>query len=128
MAHSNDDNEDEQTLRSIRDDSFALVTFESKTLRNIDVFWMDYNGDRVKYTTIGPNVTFFIQTYETHPWIFRDEESGAVLLADGRDVFFPQPYDGREQPHVNIHIPGLYLDFIFTNLDQTSSLKIINVI
>ena len=109
MSNSSDDNDNKTKLRSIRDNTAAIVTFESKTSRNIDIFWLDYNGDRVKYSTLAPNDTFNIQSFETHPWIFRDNESGAVILADGQEVFFPLPYDGREQPNIAIHIPGYYI-------------------
>ncbi|KAK2145877.1 hypothetical protein LSH36_650g01073 [Paralvinella palmiformis] len=110
MAGSSDDTDSEQPLRSARDDRFALVTFESKTSRRIDVFWLDYDGQRVKYATLEVGATFPIMTYETHPWIFRDVDNGAPILADGKEVYFPKAYDGREDPPVHIHIPGVLSD------------------
>ena len=112
MAGSGEDGESDKPLRSIRDDRFALVTFQSKTTRPVNVFWLDYAGQRVKYATLAAGDEFPIMTYETHPWIFRDVENGAPLLADGKEVYLPRAYDGREEPPVQIHIPGVPLTLL----------------
>ena len=107
MASSDGDDDTGEPLKSLRDDRFALVTFESKTSRRVNVFWLDYAGQRVKYSILEAGATFPIMTYETHPWIFRDVDNGAPVLANGQEVYFPRAYDGREDPPVQIHIPGI---------------------
>jgi len=94
-------------LRSLHCDSESLVTFISRTQRPFCVYWLDYQGRRVRYCQLNYAQQFNIHTYETHPWIFRDSETGDTLVtADGSEVYMPKKWDGGHGDHVIIGLPG----------------------
>lgn len=101
-------NEQENSLKSEKCDKFSFVTFVNKTHRKVDVLWLDYNGRRVKYATLGiNNNTYEITTYETHPWIFRDSDTGDKLVVQGgQEVYYPVQWTGGDRTRVHIVIPG----------------------
>jgi len=103
-------------LKSLRCDSQSLVTFISRTRRPFSVYWLDYHGNRVRYCQLGYAQQFNIRTYETHPWIFRDSETGDKLVtADGSEVYMPKKWTGGNADRVIIGIPGSFLQsFLLT--------------
>lgn len=52
---------------------------------------MNYVGEYQSYKTLLPRAEYDVNTYVTHPWVFRDAETGAVLLVNSEEVFFPKP-------------------------------------
>ena len=42
--------------------------------------------------SVPPGHCFNINTYETHPWIFRDRVSRAKLVVNNKEVFMPKHY------------------------------------
>lgn len=93
-------------VRSMNCELMSLVTFISRTKRQIAVYWLDYNGRRVRYCVLNYADQFPLTTYETHPWIFRDNLTGDKLVtSSGQEVFWPQPWDGGNQDRVIIGIP-----------------------
>jgi len=94
-------------LKSLHCDSESLVTFISRTRRPFSIYWLDYQGNCVKYCQLDYAQQFNIRTYETHPWIFRDNETGDKLVtADGSEVYMPKKWNGGNADHVIIGIPG----------------------
>jgi hypothetical protein len=49
------------------------------------VFWLDYNGNRVLYATLGPGQSFIQQTFLTHPWVIADTSPAAVC----QEIYLP---------------------------------------
>ena len=48
-------------------------------------------------------------TFETHPWVFRDAETGDKLVTnDQMEVYWPRPWNGEVADTVVIGIPGKY--------------------
>lgn len=96
-------------LRSLKSDDVSLVTFIGRTRRPVAVYWIDFNGHRVRYGVIRYGERFPLTTYETHPWIFRDRDTGDRLVtAGGQEVFWPRPWDGGNHDNVVIGIPGIH--------------------
>lgn len=94
-------------LRSLNSENISAVTFISCTRRRVSIYWIDYQGNRVRYCVLNYSERFPITTYETHPWIFRDHDSDDVLVtSDGQQVYWPQPWDGGEQNYILIKTPG----------------------
>ncbi len=117
MAEQVSQGREKRPLRSIKDDRFAMVTFICRTKRRADVFWLDYQGGRVKYATLEHGQPFPILTFETHPWVFRDADTGSVLVANNKDeVYFPVQWTGEGQTLVFIDIPGMYCHDCTLNL------------
>lgn len=48
---------------------------------SVDVIWIDYDGKEQKYTTLQRvGSAEMIDTFETHPWIFREKNSREILM------------------------------------------------
>jgi VHL beta domain len=43
-------------------------------------FRLDYEGQRVKISTLAPLSAFSVQTHPSHPWIFRDADTNESLV------------------------------------------------
>ena len=102
--------EDIRPRHSINSNEASYVEFCSRTGRKVDILWLDYQGKKVKYATLQPGQRIFVDTFVTHPWVFRDSETYDVLVANNREkYFYPPPYDeetmGDEQ-RVTIDTPG----------------------
>ncbi|XP_054169273.1 protein Vhl-like [Oppia nitens] len=59
-----------------------LLIFVNFSLNNVDVLWIDYSGVEKKYITLNSKQQFRINTYLTHPWIFRDSLTKHRLCFD----------------------------------------------
>ena len=96
--------------RSIQSQQFSYIRFINRTQQTVDLFWMNYAGERVKYITLQPGGQFSVETFATHPWIFRDAISGYPLQVEGQEVFYPQPWDpghSRQCKDVFIDLSGI---------------------
>lgn len=82
----------QRPLRSIESRIHSYVRFINRTQRSVDVFWLNYAGERQKYTTLNPGDTYKLNTYVTHPFIFRDAETSAKLIINSDEVYFPKPW------------------------------------
>lgn len=49
---------------------------DNRTAYDFDLFWLDYDGRRVSYGTVGAGTRFRQQTFATHPWVLADPGSG----------------------------------------------------
>ena len=99
--------------RSIQSELFSYIRFINRTQQTVDLFWMNYAGERVKYITLLPGGQFSVETFATHPWIFRDAISGYPLRVEGQEVFYPQPWDpghSRQCKDVFIDLSGIFVD------------------
>lgn len=95
-------------LRSLNSDIVSHVCFKSTTTRRVDLFWINFEGGRVKYKTFEPGEQYFINTFVTHPWIFRDADTCAIIHGNNEEIFMPEENpEGVPLMHVNVHIPGM---------------------
>ncbi len=68
-------------LRSTsRDGTRSMVIFNNKTSQKLQLFWLDYNGQRKSYGTLEPFSNRPMQTYATHPWLLVDDKDTPVAL------------------------------------------------
>lgn len=70
----------------------SYLIFRNCTERVIDLIWVGYSGELVQYATMNPTDCKMINTYATHPWIFRDPDTGERMQVQGKDYYMPQPY------------------------------------
>lgn len=104
-----------QMLASGHSRTRSCLLFINNTQRMVGVFWMDYNGYQVHYRTLRPGMGIEVDTYLTHPWIFRDMTTGERMHAFHNDVYFPELHRVETNPpdaqriscrrEVNIHFP-----------------------
>jgi hypothetical protein len=62
----------EQSLKSLRSDSRATVTFQNLSGVTIRAYWLNYFGQRVFYRQINGGSSWTQPTYVTHPWVLVD--------------------------------------------------------
>lgn len=62
-------------LRSINNVHRSFVKFVNRTLHNVVLYWIDYQGQAVSYGALSPGDCLDIDTFVTHPWIFVDQET-----------------------------------------------------
>ena len=80
---------DDHVVKSIVNEISTDVKFVNKSSHNAKVFWLDYDGNPVKYLNLAPEESYVQQTYVTHPWIAKDATTDALMLVNGHRVHFP---------------------------------------
>jgi von Hippel-Lindau disease tumor supressor len=75
----------EAALRSLSGTERTRISFRNERFGRINVFWIDYEGQRQLYRTLAPGQTQTFQTYATHPWVLTDA-SGGCLSVNFADV------------------------------------------
>jgi von Hippel-Lindau disease tumor supressor len=75
----------ERALRSHSSIDRTSISFRNERLGRINVFWIDYAGQRQFYRTLAPGQSQTFQTYATHPWVVTDA-SGNCLGVNFADV------------------------------------------
>lgn len=64
---------------SISSTETASITFVNNTGGTVSTYWISFNCAEVFYVRLEPGQSYTQQTYVTHPWIVRDDGSGATL-------------------------------------------------
>ncbi|EGN91875.1 hypothetical protein SERLA73DRAFT_148036, partial [Serpula lacrymans var. lacrymans S7.3] len=60
------------------------VTFESYLDNSVEIFWIDFTGQRKLYKTLSLGKTFEVSTYVGHPWLVYNT-SNQLSMA----IFYP---------------------------------------
>lgn len=63
----------------------AVRFVNASTTTTFQVFWLDYNGNRVFYATLGPGQSYVQQTFLTHPWVIADTSPAATC----QEIYLP---------------------------------------
>lgn len=79
---SNDSTASRLPLRSVRGNQKCKVIFSNSSHRSVGVFWLNYEGEEHRYFVIEPRQFRDMNTYVTHPWIFRDFSRNNLIPAD----------------------------------------------
>ena len=93
--------------RSLHSRIGTPVRFINRSRSRVKVLWLDYQGEQVLYSTLGPsNGRYDVNTYVTHPWIALEEPTNAVMLLNFRNIFFPVAPEVRriESENRNVYI------------------------
>ncbi|XP_059832568.1 von Hippel-Lindau-like protein [Hypanus sabinus] len=93
-------------LRSLHSDEASFVKFVNLTQRTARPWWIDFNGLPQKYDDIAPGGISHMRTYRTHPWVFRDANTGDKLLINKDEIYFPTSalYDGNNPVYLPVYI------------------------
>jgi hypothetical protein len=59
----------EASLRSERPDTATAILFVNRTGADLQLFWLDFGGQRQPYGTLGTVEPFRRTTYATHVWL-----------------------------------------------------------
>ncbi|KAK8718562.1 hypothetical protein OTU49_014648, partial [Cherax quadricarinatus] len=68
----------------------SFVCFVNCTRRNVDMFWVNFQGKHIKHKTLARRERYKIVTYVTHPWVFRDSETSSALVVNSEETFYPK--------------------------------------
>ena len=87
--------------KSDKGDTKAVITFYNELDFKVDLYWINYQGDRVLYTTIDANSSHVQLTFITHPWLLvRAGTGGTTAQSTGQLIaafspFTPNPSSAR---------------------------------
>jgi VHL beta domain len=70
----------EETRESTEGTAPATLTINNFTDAPFDLFWLDYDGERVSYQVSRPHSTQTQATWLTHPWVLADPQGTCYLL------------------------------------------------
>lgn len=73
--------------RSLAGDTSVTVEFDNRSGEPLDLFWRDYSGVPVYYTTVQSGRTHRQQTYATHPWELRQRGVTRQVYTATRDGY-----------------------------------------
>lgn len=70
----------------------AFVRFINFTKYKVRIYWLDYEGKKKLYNTIGTGDFLDVNTFVTHLWIFENNDNGDRLMGEWNFVFYPQSW------------------------------------
>lgn len=96
----------DHTLRSKESVEVARLLVKNCTQRPVDILWIDYQAKLVPYKTLRAGNEVQLNTFKTHPWIFRDYFTGLLMHVNHKEVVWPEAStEKRPVQHVHIHFP-----------------------
>jgi hypothetical protein len=57
---------------SISGDQPSQITFDNQSGRTAQIWWLDYDGNYVYYTSVEDGASWLQETWITHPWVMTD--------------------------------------------------------
>ena len=104
-------------FRSVHGLIESPVRFINLTGRQVDVIWINYQGEEVLQATLKTNNRLDFNTFMTHPWIAVDPKTNERLLLNFEETYFPAQPEIRRmdfqrrkayavRAKVNITLPG----------------------
>lgn len=58
----------------------------------VGIYWVNFNGQYVLFSQLKPIHEVVVNTFKTHPWIFKDMRTGERLHVNHDEVFWPKPW------------------------------------
>lgn len=96
----------DHTLRSKESLESARLLVSNRTKRPVDILWINYAAKLIRYKTLHSGEDLQMNTFKTHPWIFRDYFTGLLMHVDHKEVLWPEAStEKRPIQHVHIHFP-----------------------
>ncbi len=62
-------------LVPIESEHLATVLFTNNSETDVDILWLNYDGDEVYYKTLNPGESYEQISYFSHPWVVYRAES-----------------------------------------------------
>lgn len=70
----------ESGSRSVNSNTPTTFTITNRTSVTLTLFWLNFQGQRVKYFDLAPGMTQSQGTFVTHPWVVADPKGGCLRL------------------------------------------------
>ncbi|XP_014232454.1 von Hippel-Lindau tumor suppressor homolog [Trichogramma pretiosum] len=93
-------------LRSIHNHHSSFVRFVNRSSFSVSIYWIDYQGELVRYRTLPSRDHIDINTFVTHPWIFVNEQTQDRLLGAGQRIYYPEAWWVRYQGRDHSELPN----------------------
>jgi hypothetical protein len=71
---------DEREHKSMSGDLSVSVQFKNATGSFVNMYWLDYQGQRRFFNRVQPNSGMTYQTFVTHPWVITDLDDQCLML------------------------------------------------
>jgi von Hippel-Lindau disease tumor supressor len=71
---------DERQYKSMSGDLSVSVQFRNATGGFVNMYWLDYQGQRRFFNRLQPGSGTAYQTFVTHPWVITDLDDRCVML------------------------------------------------
>ena len=62
-------------LLPVASDRLATIVFKNNSDSDIDILWLNYDGEEVYYNTLKPGESYEQASYFSHPWVVYRAES-----------------------------------------------------
>lgn len=112
---------------------------------SVQILWVTYEGGYDNYKTLRPREFLDVDTFLKHTWIFKEEETGATVMANNKSCFYgfdefghiQQPLRDRTRFGVALSkarvekLEKICINFICRRLEKSSdvdSLEIPNIL
>lgn len=69
---------DLDNYKSVSGTEEYVVTFVNSREHNVEMYWINYEGEEVLKTSISPGDLWSQNTYVSHPWVVRDLSGNCV--------------------------------------------------
>lgn len=79
-----------EELRSLRSDEKCYIRLVNRTRRTVDIMWIDFGGQFVKFKLLERGQFVDINTYKTHPWFAVDSVTNDSMLLNKEFTYFPK--------------------------------------
>lgn len=123
----------DRTLKSIESLEPVRLLIKNNTRRFVDIYWIGYDSGLKRYKTIRAQETWEINTFKSHPWMFRDYMTGIIMHVDHKEILWPKvqntgPNDEQQCHQVFIHLPlqNLKTIALWSLISQVRSVSDIN--
>uniref|UniRef100_A0A673ZF96 von Hippel-Lindau disease tumor suppressor n=1 Tax=Salmo trutta TaxID=8032 RepID=A0A673ZF96_SALTR len=93
-----------KTLWSVNSDVETHVNFINQSKQSARAWWLDFSGHPVSYGDIRTSGLLRMNTFLTHPWLFRASRNGAKLLANQQEVYLPAAATEYEEEYVIVSL------------------------
>jgi hypothetical protein len=70
----------EGTVKSLNSNTPLNLVFTNRGSSPLQVFWLDYSGNRYRFGTMDPGASFYLNTFATHPWLFADQSGNCQRI------------------------------------------------
>lgn len=100
----------DRNIRSRNGSRPSLVTIINRTLRSINIIWVNTSGQLITYATILPGARTPMNTFTGHAWVFCDSVTGEPMHVDNEAVLWPPPVaaitaQGCTRHEILVHLP-----------------------
>jgi hypothetical protein len=83
----------EPYFRSFGTQTPTSITFTDSSAQTVNVYWLDYNGQRQLFHTLGPGESYVQSTFTDNPWLVTDTTGAGIA------IYYPVIVDARVVIH-----------------------------